>query len=560
MGLPRLALLTLLALFATSSLAALKVATEHRILYLSHQGQFQQALTLYKEAMKESETFEYRPLQQIALSILEHAVKSHDPLQQLLGFYGAALSVNTEAMKLLITGLEHPLPQVQLISMDLLGRLGGEESEGLLQKSASSPNLLTRLLALQILLQKQHPIALSQLESLYRKAPPVLHPIFPSFFALSHDPKAIRVLRRFLHDGNAEVRLATLHAIAEQGKEELMSQVRILIGKLDPREQEVSAYVAGKFRDRAAIPLLLAMGENNSCELLLARCLALERLGSSKKLAFCETAAKQGNLFAIQTLSEIEEGKDVLELLCKSTNLDVRYNAALALLKKKEKSALPHVLELLLEDPRDLAITRIQSPGRTLHAYRVLTSATLTSADTPILAESCEIRKQLLADLLVLPSEVFFEVAELLFKRQQNDLIPTVVDFLVKIGNKRAQDLLKVAQNQVGAPFVRMCCSIGLYRLDGNAHESKKLREWVMAHKTQEMVDVSATPTFNNPSSLIPGYTLSPQEDTLLFLAALEAVVEKQQTESIAMLVDLLASGNVKNQPMLAGLLLRSTQ
>lgn len=559
MGFSRIAFLNCLILAAP--LAALTPAMEHRILYLGHQGQFQQAITLYKEAMKGSDTFEYRPLQQVALAILERAVKSHDPMQQLLGFYGAALSGNTEAMKLLVTGLEHPLPQIQLISMDLLGRLGGEESEGLLQKSASSPNLLTRLLALQILLQKQHPIALSQLESLYRKAPAVLHPLFPSFFALSHDPKAIRILRRMLHDPSAEVRLATLHAIAEEGKEELMSQVRLLIGKLDPREQEVSAYVAGKFRDRHSIPLLLAMGDNNSCELRLARCLALERLGSSKELTFCATAAKLGNLFAIQTLSELEGGEEVLLELCqKGASLDVRYNAALALLKKKEKSALPYVMELLLEDPRDLAITQIQSPGRTLHAYRLRTSATLTSADSSILAESCEIRKQILADLFLLPSVVFFEVADLLFKRQQKDLIPTVVDFLVKIGNKQAQELLKNAQNQVGAPFVRMCCSIGLYRLDGNQHESKKIREWVLAHKSQEMIQVSATPTFTNASSLMPGYTLSPQEDTLLFLAALEAVVAKQQAESIVMLVELLASGNAKNQPMLAGLLLRSTQ
>lgn len=551
----------LLGLTSFGSLTAIASSIEHRILYLAHQGQFEQAINLYQESVKNDEIVDYRPLQQIALAILQKTIKKSDPLEQLLGFYGSALSGNTEALKLLVSGLEHPVPQIQLISMDLLGRLGGDESEVLLQKSASSPNILTRLLALQILLQGQHPVAFSQLEALYRKVPPALYPLFPGFFALSHDPRAIRMLRRMLHDASAEVRLATLLTIAKQGKEELIPQLRIAIGKPDPREQEVGAYGAGLLRDRQAVPILLALGQECAYEVRLARLLALERLGSCKDLDFCQIAAKQGNPFAIQVLSEIEGGEETLLELCKSTVIEVRYNAALALLKKKDQRALSIVMELLLEDARDLAITRMRSPGRTLEAYRLFTSATLTQATSPeVFAESLQIRNQVLADLLTLPSGVFLDVAEVLFKRQQKDLIPTVVDMLVKIGSKRAQQILRDAQNQVGAPFVRMCCSIGLYRLDGNVNESKKIREWLIAHKAQEMVEINATPTFNNNSSLIPGYTLSPQEDTLLFLSALEAVVEKQQHESITVLLELLGTGNVKNQPVLAGLLLRSTQ
>lgn len=562
MGIPQKALgLILFLCMSIDSLAAMASSMEHRIFYLAHQGKFEQAITLYKQVTKDSDAIEYGPLQQLALVILQRAVKSKDPLEQLLGFYGAALSGNTEAMSLLMSGLEHPVPQIQLISMDLLGRLGGDESEVILQKSASSTNILARLLALQMLLRGQHPVAFSQLEALYRKVPAVLHPLFPSFFGLSHDPRAMRTLRRMLNDPSAEVRIATLLTIAQQGKEELKTQLRLCIGRLDPREQEVGAYGAGVFRDREAIPLLLAVGTGCPIEVRLARLLALEHLGVNKETPFCIEVAKRGNLFAIQLLSELEGGVDPLIELCKSSVLDVRYNAALALLKKKDKRALPYVMELLIEDPRDLAINRIQSPGKTLEAYRISTSAVLTHATNPeVLAESLEIRKQILANLLTLPTEVFFDVAKTLFQRQQKDLVPTAVDFLVKIGSKQSQELLREAQNQVGAPFVRMCCVIGLYRVEGSRHESKKIREWLMAHKKQEMVEINPTPVVTNASALISGYTLSPQEDTLLFLQALEAVVEKQQEESISIVLDLLASGHVKNQPVLAGLLLRATQ
>ena len=56
-----------------------------------------------------------------------------------------------------------------------------------------------------------------------------------------------------------------------------------------------------------------------------------------------------------------------------------------------------------------------------------------------------------------------------------------------------------------------------------------------------------------------PQYQLTPQETSRLLVETYESLVQQQDQEGIALILDAIKSGNRKNRYALAGLLIRAT-
>lgn len=549
-----------LILLGSSLCYADESAASRRILYLANQGNTSDAIDLYRSYSKERNQPDYELLQSLGLSLLESGFSAKDAEVQVMAVYGAGIAAHDHASRLLENGVNSPVPEVQLVSLDFLAKIGNDDADALINRAAASDLLLIRLTALHYLAQKKHPLAMGQIEALYHKVPPELRAIFPQFFALSGDPRAIRQLRRLLQDSEEDVRMEAILSIGEQGRDDLLAQVRSRLSNPHPKEQEACAAVLGKLADQRSIPGLRKISRSKVMEVRLAAYQALYRLGQHDVRADVEAIARQGNLFAIALLAEIEGSEDCLAELLGNPNIQVRCNAALSLLQQRDPRCVAGLRDILIKDTRDLAFTVSQSRGRSLSIWRASSSASQVFAELPVALElSTAMRERTLEACLALPQPVFLDIANAILNEQQNDLVPATVQLLEELGTTSAIELLKRHEHKVGAPLVRNYCTLALYKLGEPGDYGERLGRWLREQRHVEMISFRPfVPLEMRDQGL--QYSLTPKETSKLFIAAIEALSNQHDAEGLDVLLDLIRDGNEKNRYALAGLLIRTTQ
>lgn len=556
----RTALLFLCLSLSTLIFADERDQTKHRILYLARQGHLADAIDLYRHLTKESEESDYDLLQQLGLVLLEQGFASNKPECQLLAVYGAGIAVHDRATHLLAEGLDTGTPEVQLASLDFLARQGNDEAAILINSAASSPHLLIRFSALHALAQRRHPLALGQVQALYYKVIPELHPLFPQLFALLGGPGATRQLRKMLHDSNEEVRLETILSVGKAKRDDLLPQIRMYLSHPHAREQEACARVVGEMKDQSSMSALTSLTKSRIPDVRLAGCAALYELGQHDIKSIAEEMAKQGNLFAISLLGNMEGTEALLVWLLEHGDLQVRCNATLALLQRRDPRCLKGLPEILLKDSRDLAFEEIATRGRSLHAWRAVPSATVTRADKPLALElSTAMREDVLSACLDLPQPAFFSVIEMIFQKPQTDLVPLAVELLQNLATPAAIQVLKAHQQHVGVPLVRNYCTLALFKIGESGPYADALRQWVIQQQAIDIIQFRPYVPWEKRESG-EHYQLTPQETSRLFISAVEALGNQHSEEGLQVLLDLIRDGNANNRFALAGLLIRSAQ
>lgn len=540
---------------------AADTAKAHRVIYLARQNKISEAIDLYREHTKTTGRADYELLQDLGLCLLEMGFASSDPETQLLAVYGAGISAHDYAAGILASGLLSPVPQIQLASLELLSRLGNDEADTIIFRATSSDQLLIRLTALYYLTERKHPLAIGQVEALYHKIIPELQVLFPQFFALSGDPRAIKQLRRMLHHPNQDVRVETILSIGLRQRDDLLPQIRMMLTHPNTKEQEACASVIGKMDDQTSLPKLKVLAKSKAIEVQLAACEALYRLGEHAVVRDVEKGAKTGNSYAIALLAQMEGGEDTLASLISHENLQVRCNAALALLQRRDPRCLKGLREVLIKDARDLAFVSTSSRGRALTAWKVVPSASHVFADTPVALElSTSLREKALAACLELPQEAFLEIAEWILKGHQSDLIPAAVELLEISGSTEAVNLLKKYQQTVGAPLVRNYCTLGLFKMSEPGPYAHRLKQWLTEQQDIDMIQFRPFVPLDLREHVACKHSLTPQESSRLFIAAVEALGNKHDEQGLSVLLDLIRNGNPKNRCALAGLLMRASQ
>jgi hypothetical protein len=341
-------------------------------------------------------------------------------------------------------------------------------------------------------------------------------------------------------------------------RDDLLPQIRQQASQLHYALQEASASALGSLKDEKAIPKLEKLTLSQYPTVSLAAHYALYLLGREESIKAIEQAAQQGDLFAVAALGSISDHPKILLELLERSNLQIKFNALIALMNQHHPRAIEIIDEILVRDKRDLAFTSYHSPGHSFKAWKVIPSASqLLKDDIHAYEEHLELKESLLETVRDLSEVRFIALAHQIFKKQQNDLIPKTVELLEDLETKEAIGCLKQHQQQLGAPLVRHYCNLALYSLQEPGPYREQLCKWV---KTQNQTQFIRFQPFTPWEWGENSYSLTPEETSKLLIEAFQLFASQQDREGIEALIDAIATGHAKNKYALAGLLLRATQ
>ena len=353
----------------------------------------------------------------------------------------------------------------------------------------SSDFLSTRMEAAFYMSRRKHPLAVGRIEGLMFRLPPLFKPYFPSFFALLGTSEATSALKRLLEDTDSQVRIESILNIAKTGRDDFLPSLRRKLSHSHIAEIESTIFAIGALKDSASLQKLKKLSLSPVESIRLAASLALIQLGDRSRIPEIIQMAGRHNLFAILSLGNITDTEETLAELIQSNDFQVRLNAGIALLGRRDPRCLPILREILISDTRDLAFHPMGSVGRTLSAFKAVPSAELRAKDPTIdLGYSMALREHFLREAQHLPEETFLTIARTIFQKQQNDLVPTTITLLENLRTPGAIALLKEGTKKISAPLIRDYCHLSLYRLKEEGPYEEYVNHWVLQQKTAELI------------------------------------------------------------------------
>jgi len=542
------------------------LGAEHKgqMLYLMRSNELSKSLALYEKHYKESSQHDFEILAQLSHIILDQSSRSDDPEKGLLGLLGlgyAGISSSVDIMHILERGIKTHSIQTQLYAIQFLGRLQDDRSEELLTKAISSEFLLIRLEAAYLLSIRKERSAIGQIEALMNKLPKAFRFYFPEFFLQIGSPEAISIVRHLLNDLNPQVRIATLLHAAMHNRDDLLPAIRSQAQQGSDAEREAALSALGFLKDSHSLPILKKQANSPSIPMSLAALRSIYLLGETGVREQIIEKAHQKNIFAIALLADISQTEPVLIELISDKNIQVRFNAALSLLRHKNPACLDILYEILIRDTRDLGFQPYFTAGASLSAIKVIPSAEQHHREEyyDLRAISLSVREQVLKESLELPEKKFLKLARRILHSNQLELVPLLISLLENLQTTQALNLLKEASQKAGSPLVRNYCNLALFRLRQEGPYEQRVYDWLYSKKKDEMI------RFRPLSARMPHrketpFELTPEENSRLLIESYAALADRHNNQSIDALLFALKEGKEKNRPLLAGLLLRAIQ
>lgn len=368
-------------------------------------------------------------------------------------------------------------------------------------------------------------------------------------------------MRRLSAHKDELIRIATVLTIAENNHDDLLPIIRRLSSHHEPAQQEACAIALGELHDDSSIPRLRELAKCKAETVSLAALVSLYQLGHKEVKEQIENLALTGNLFAIDQLGKIPGSEPTLSKIVQSNNAHIKTNATVALLERRDSSCAIPLVELVLRGPKDLALLKASSPGKSLACYRVVPSAQQNLKDTPTLMElSLHNKEEILAKTVELPEPIFLKIADVIFETQQNDLIPALIAILENHPTPKTIELLKKHQQKAGAPLIRNYCNLALFRLKQEGPYVDNLISWVSQQQNVDLIRFRPLLTIEDRESSSTMYELTPQETSRLLVEAFETFAASQDDKAIDLLISVIQQGNDKNKYALIGLLMRAIQ
>jgi HEAT repeat protein len=550
---------TLLCITALSSQEPFPPKERNHILYLTHAHKLPQAIDKYLN-LAEKSSHDFELLQELAFILLEEGSKTSDPAIQQLTMFGAGLAASSLSIDILETGLKSPSPEIQLTSLHFIAALEDDKSHKLLVDAMKSEHLVTRFEAAHLLAIKKHPLALGHIESLMNLLPLQFRPYFPQLFSMIGSKESLSLVKSFLYDTDPYVRIESILSISDSGRDDLLPLIRQKISHASPIEQESCLIAIRRFKDSSSIETVKKLSKTSIENVRIAALQTLCTLGDTEAKKELERLALQQNLFAISALSEIIGSENVVARLLSSSNLQVRCNAILSLLHRKDPRCVPYLRYIFLRDINDLSIFPSHSLGKGLFHWKVSTASSQMAAKDPSfdLSLALHIKEHFLHEALELPEKDFLAVATMIFEAQQNDLIPLLVSLLENLKSEKAIALLKQKGEKAGAPLIRDYCHLSLYRLKENGPYEKYVFDWILKQKHTELIKLRPFVPWKMRQE--DHYSLTPEETSRLLIEMYTAVAEQKNEKGIIGILKALQVGNPQNRYALAGLLLRATE
>jgi HEAT repeat protein len=535
------------------------ISNKQQVVYLAQVKDCKESLSLYKKYKEELGRHDFEVLQQVATLILEQSARNNTPEKQILGIFGCSIGGFSAPSNLLEKALTSSEIQVQLAAIQYLGRMQEDHSDILLNKAMSSPFLFTRIEAAFILAHRKAKSSTGQIESLMYRIPPQMRSFFPEFFAVIGTSEAIHILRHLMDDSFDITRIQAILSAARHGRDDLLPPIRAAVTHLNGPEQEACAAALGYLKDMKSIKKLKKLANTGSSSTKLAALFSLHLLGDERAAGKIAYEAEQKNIFAIAQLANIEGYENTLLPLLFDKDIQVRFNVALSLLRKKDARSIPILLEFLIRTTRDLGVQPQHSMGGALRAWKVVSSSTQRSEDSfyDINALSLALKEMIITESLELPEGEFLNLADRLFMAKQHELIPKLVSLLETLKTPGAIALLKEKSMIAGAPLIRTYCNLALLRLKEPGPYKEIITEFVKESRSHELIRFRST----LPASLRlvdTVFTLTPEENSALLIRSYETLAREQPDLAINLLIDAIELGNPQNRPVLAGILLNT--
>jgi len=529
-------------------------------LFLMQQNKIEESIQKYKEYTKVTGQQDFEMLQQMGLTLLQKGIQSQDPQTFLMTLFGAGLCGSTRALEILEHGIEHPDPQTQLLALHFIAKIEDDRADELLGRAMSSDYLSTRMEAAFYLSVRKHPHAVGQIEGLMFRLPPMFKPFFPSLFALIGTNDATSALKRLIEDSDANVRIESILQVAHLGRDDFLPLLRKRLSYSHIAELEAVSFAIGALKDSSSLAKLKKLANSPADNVKIAAALSLAMLGDRTHLLAIEELAKKKNLFAIIALGQIDGFETTLAELTKSPELQVRINASIALLQRRDERSLPTLLEILIEDGRDLAFQPFPSVGRTLTVFKAVPLAELKAKDPSVnFTYSLAIREHLLREAIHLPEKSFLSLVSALFNRGQNDLVPCSIALLENLQTSGAKKVLQEGSTKRTAPLIRDYCHLALYRLKEEGPYEEYINRWVTQQRGAQLIRLRPILPWKMRMEQ-SDYTLTPEETSKLLIDAFFSIASRRNEKSISFLLDAIELGNPQNRYALMGLLMRATE
>jgi HEAT repeat protein len=524
------------------------------ILFQMQKGDVEGAIHSYWELHPKDQ--DLKLTQEIGLKILEQGLKTNDDTIQVAALFGAGVALH-ERLEGLIEGfLDSKNPICQLVALQQLSRLGNSK----ISQATRSDFLLVRLQALHLLAEKKDPKTVGQIETIFQKTPPQIWPPFVEVLAKCHDHQATSTLKRLMINEEKMVRLAALYGSGIWGRFDLLPQIRTLATHTDPIQKEAAIFALGALKDQLSIPLIEKGVESVDPNLRLTSLIALYKMGNVAVANQIEKEALQGNLFAITFLGEMEGKEDLLATICQRGIGAVRWNGAMALLKRKDSRALPILKEILLKNPKDNSLVPVTSPGKSLVCYRTIPSSRQQLQDNaPLLETSRQLKESLLIQAIELPQKEFLTLCREIFETETLDLVPTAIKLLENHKTQEAISFLKQEQQRLGSPLIRGWCTLCLFRMGEEGPYEDELKDWVRKNMGRPLFNFRPIIS-REMSDKSSSFEITPDEQAQLLVEAFQAFAATTQDKGIDLLLDAITHGNETNRYPLAGLLVRASQ
>jgi HEAT repeat protein len=550
-----------LALGACLLSSSAEMPNKNHIAYLMQCHRFSSSIELYQEYRKAIGKHDFDVLQQMALILLEQGALNRDPEKQLLSIFGSGIAGIASCFGVLEEGIASSNSQTQMAAIQFLARLQDDRSDELLNKAMSSEYFFARLEAAYQLSMRKAKTAAGQIEALMYRVPHQLRFFFPEFFALIGTADAIGVLRHLMDDTQAMVRVEAILSAARHGRDDLLPQIRTAVTHLNGAEQEACAAALGSLKDSGSLPTLQKLADSPSSNVRLAALRSLYHLGQLSAKERVIAMAKEQNLFAINLLAEMSDTQDTLAPLLLSENIQVRLNAAIALLKHRDSRAVGPILEILIRDTRDLGMQPQFSVGNSLVSWKIVPSVLqhMKEAQVDLQAITLGQREKLLKDCLELSERDFLFIARRVLDSKQTELVPVLVNLLENLQTPEAIQLLKDKARQAGQPLLRIYCNLALFRLKQPGSHEQVIREWLVHQKDTEMIRFRPQIPWSMRMT-DSHFDLTPEENSRLLIEACEALAGRHDEKSIDTLLEMISTGHANNRYVLAGLLIHAIQ
>lgn len=534
-------------------------SNKQQILYLAQAQDCKESLALYRKYAQKLGRHDFEILQQMASIILEQNLRSATPEKQILAIFGYSIGGLTAPSNFLEQALTSSDLQAQLAALQYLARMQEDSSDFLLNKAMSSEFLLTRLEAAFLLAQRKAKSATGQIESLMYRLPVPMRSFFPEFFAIIGTSEAIHVLRHLMDDSFHPTRIEAILSAARHGRDDLLPPIRAASTHLNSAEQEACAAALGYLKDMKSIKKLKKLTTHSSPLVQLAALHSLFLLGDGKAANLIAKEAKKENIFAISLLAEIPGQEEILAALLSHDSTQVRFNAALALLQRKDSRSVPVLLEFLIRDSRDLGFQVQQSTGSSMRSWKVLPSSSLRAENSfyDIRALTLALKELILMESIELPEPDFLTLAGYIFTTRQHDLIPKLVSLLETLRTPEAIALLKKQSVAAGAPLIRTYCNLALLRIGEPGPYKQVIQDFVKQSRSHELIRFRSALPWNLRLVSSP-YSLTPEESSALLIHSYETLASLQEPETIDFLLEAIELGNPQNRPVLAGILLHT--